>query len=316
MDEEHRKILEKQHNFVTGSHSAVKVCAWTKKSLKGMGGCYKQKFYGIRSHLCCQISPSVGYCPNKCIFCWRPMEYTNSDKINEKECDEPGEIIKNSILGQKRLISGLGGYEGLDKDKFKEAQEPAHFAISLTGEPFMYPKLGELIGGLHESGKSTFVVSNGMYPENLKRLGNMPTQLYISVDAPNKELFEEIDQPSIDNSWERLNDSLEIMRNMKGETRTSLRLTLIKDMNMTDVKGWSDIIRKSEPLFVEVKAYMFVGYSRLRLSIENMPRHFEVKEFAEMIADEVGYKIVDEKEDSRVVLLMKEDFPGRIMQFD
>ncbi len=316
MEKEHKKILEKQHNYITGEHSAVKVCTWTKKSLKGLGGCYKQKFYGIKSHLCCQISPSVGYCPNKCVFCWRPMEHTNSDEIGENNCDKPENIIKNSIYGQKVLLSGLGGYEGLDKQKFKEAQEPMHFAISLTGEPLMYPALDELIGRLHKLGKSTFVVSNGMYPEKLKGLRNFPTQVYISVDAPNRELFEKIVKPGIEESWEKLNESLELIKDMNNKTRTSLRLTLIKDLNMVDIKGWSNIIKKSKPLFVEVKAYMFVGYSRHRLSIENMPRHHEVTSFAEKIAKNSGYKIIDEKEESRVVLLMKEDFPGRIMRFD
>ncbi len=313
MDEEHKKTLEKQHNYITGNHSAVKVCTWTKKSLKGEGVCYKQKFYGIRSHLCCQMSPAVGFCPNKCVFCWRPMEYTNTNEIMEP--DEPKKVIENSIHGQKRLISGLGGYEGLDKEKFKEAQEPMHFAISLTGEPMMYPKIGDLMDYLHNMGKSTFLVSNGVFPERLKSLDVMPTQLYISVDAPTKEIYEKIVNPALDESWEKLMHTLEILSGLKDKTRTTLRLTLIKNMNMVNPGKWGDLIQKASPLFVEVKAYMFVGYSRQRLSIENMPRHFEIKEFAKEIAESCGYKIVDEKEESRVVLLMIEDFKGRIMEF-
>ncbi|MFW6013764.1 MAG: 4-demethylwyosine synthase TYW1 [Nanoarchaeota archaeon] len=314
MDEEHKRTLERQHNYITGNHSAVKVCTWTKKSLKGEGVCYKQKFYGIKSHRCCQMSPAVGFCPNKCVFCWRPMEYTNTDEI--KEPDEPEEVIENSVYGQKRLLTGLGGYEGLDKEKFREAQEPMHFAISLTGEPMMYPKLGELMNSLHKKGKSTFLVSNGVFPERLKSLKVMPTQLYISVDAPSRELYNEIVAPAIDDSWEKLMHTLEFISTLNNETRTTLRLTMIKNLNMTDAKGWGKLIQKASPLFVEVKAYMFVGYSRQRLSIENMPRHFEIKEFAQKIAESSGYKIIDEKEESRVVLLMKEDFKGRIMSYD
>lgn len=314
MDDEHKKILEKQHNYITGNHSAVKVCTWTKKSLKNQGVCYKEKFYGIRSHLCCQISPSVGYCPNKCIFCWRPMEYTQTKEITEP--DNPEDVIENSIKGQKTLISGLGGFEGLNREKFNDAQEPMHFAISLTGEPFMYPRLGELIKKLHSRGKTTFLVSNGMYPDKLRELEDMPTQLYISLDAPNEELFLEIDKPSLNTPWQKLKESLEVMASLKDKTRTTLRVTSIKNFNMTDIQGWAKLIKKANPTFIEVKAYMFVGYSRLRLTIENMPMHYEVKEFAERIANETGYKIVDEKEESRVVLLMKEDFEGRVMNFD
>lgn len=311
MDEEHKKILERQHNYITGSHSAVKVCAWTKKSLKGEGACYKQQFYGIKSHRCCQMSPSVGYCSNKCIFCWRPMEYTSIEKIREP--DEPEEVIENSIYGQKVLLSGLGGYPHLDKEKFKEAQEPMHFAISLSGEPMMYPWLGDLMDSLHKKGKTTFLVSNGVFPERLKSLEVMPTQLYISVDAPTRELYERIVNPALKDSWERLMHTLELLSSLYDKTRTTLRLTIIKNLNMTDAEKWGELIKKASPLFVEVKAYMFVGYSRQRLSIENMPRHFEIKEFAQKIADSCGYKIVDEKEESRVVLLMKEDFEGRVM---
>ncbi|MGM5482212.1 MAG: 4-demethylwyosine synthase TYW1 [Nanobdellota archaeon] len=314
MDGEHKRILEKQHNYITGNHGAVKICTWTKKSLKGEGVCYKEKFYGIRCHLCCQISPSVGYCPNKCIFCWRPMEYTDTNIMANP--DDPDTIIENSIKGQRVLLSGLGGYEGLDKGKFKKAQEPMHFAISLTGEPFMYPKLNELIDKLHQRGKTTFVVTNGMYPAAIKELYVKPTQFYLSLDAPDKESYEKIANPSLEDAWQRLNQSLELMSKIKDETRTTLRITMIKNLNMGNLQGWAKLINKANPTFIEVKAYMFVGYSRLRLDIENMPRHHEIAEFAQKLAEQIGYKVVDEKEESRVVLLMREDFDGRIMTFD
>jgi wyosine [tRNA(Phe)-imidazoG37] synthetase (radical SAM superfamily) len=36
-----------------------------------------------------------------------------------------------------------------------------------------------------------------------------------------------------------------------------------------------------------------------------MPLHEEIKEFAEKIANNIGFKVADEKRDSRVVLLKK-----------
>ena len=69
-------------------------------------------------------------------------------------------------------------------------------------------------------------------------------------------------------------------------------------------------------MFVEVKAYMWVGMSRERLEQHNMPLHEEVKQFALEIAKHSNYKIIDEHEPSRVVLLMKEDFEGRVMKFE
>ena len=56
--------------------------------------------------------------------------------------------------------------------------------------------------------------------------------------------------------------------------------------------------------------------SRERLEQANMPLHDEVKEFAKEICKYSGYKLIDEHEPSRVVLLMKEDFEGRVMKFE
>jgi tRNA wybutosine-synthesizing protein 1 len=305
-----KKLLEKQQYVFTGEHSAVKICTWTKKSLRDEDVCYKEKFYGIRSHLCCQMSPAIGFCHNRCIFCWRPIEFTVGMKI--KNGDNPIDIIEKSIAAQRKQLSGFGGNAKVNRKKLKEAQSPKHFAISLSGEPLIYPKLNKLIKELHKREISTFVVSNGMLPERLRRL-EPPTQLYVSVDAPNETLFRKIDQSCFNDGWKRLNKSLELLSKIK--TRTVLRITLIKGLNMADENGYAKLIKKSKAMFVEVKAYMFVGYSRQRLEIGNMPRHHEVKKFAQRIAKLSGYNIIDEKKESRVVLLAKRDYKKRIMRF-
>ena len=43
-----RKALTKEGYKIIGSHSAVKLCRWTKHQLRGRGGCYKHTFYGER----------------------------------------------------------------------------------------------------------------------------------------------------------------------------------------------------------------------------------------------------------------------------
>ncbi|MFQ5986189.1 MAG: 4-demethylwyosine synthase TYW1, partial [Thermoplasmata archaeon] len=50
------ELLEKQGYKLIGSHSGVKLCHWTKQSLKHDRGCYKQHFYGIDSHRCMQMT--------------------------------------------------------------------------------------------------------------------------------------------------------------------------------------------------------------------------------------------------------------------
>src|SRR3990167_5776570 len=68
--DEAKKILEKQGYRTIGKNSAIKICNWTRKSLRDEGVCYKQQFYNIKSHLCAQISCSLFNCQNKCIHCF------------------------------------------------------------------------------------------------------------------------------------------------------------------------------------------------------------------------------------------------------
>ena len=228
--------------------------------------------------------------------------------------DEPEEIIKKSILCQRKLLNGFFGNEKANRKKLNQAQEPMHFAISLTGEPTIYPKLGELISELHKLGKTTFLVTNGQFPNAIKSLKELPTQLYVSVSATNEQDFKKFNKSCFKDGWKRLNKTLELMPELK--TRTVIRITLIKGINMKDEKDYAGLIKKAGPMFVELKAYMFVGSSRKRLLESNMPLHEEVKEFAEKVAELSGYKIIDEKKESRVVLLAKQDYKDRIMRFD
>lgn len=313
LSKEFIRLLENQQYGFVGAHSAVKICAWTKKSILNRGVCYKEKFYGIRSHRCCQITPSIGFCQNRCEICWRPVEYTIGEKM-DFDVDEPKKIVEGSVKQQRKLLSGFGGNENADPKKLKEAQIPMHYAISLAGEPTIYPKLNELIQELHKEKKSTFVVTNGMLPETLQKI-EPPTQLYVSIDAPTEELLKKIDRSTLSDAWKRLNKSMEVLKELKKKTRTALRITLVKGKNMVYPEKYAELIKKAEPDFVEVKAYMWVGASQQRLAIENMPLHNEVVEFSKKIAKHAGMKIIDEQPESRVVLLMKEDTKGRIMKF-
>jgi tRNA wybutosine-synthesizing protein 1 len=74
---------------------------------------------------------------------------------------------------------------------------------------------------------------------------------------------------------------------------------------MGNVEGYAKLIEKVNPTYVEPKAYMHVGFSRLRLGYEGMPSHKEVREFAMQLASATGYRIIDESEESRVVLLSR-----------
>lgn len=294
-----QKVLEKQGYRFVGNHSACKICEWTRKSLVDEDFCYKQKFYGVQSHLCCQMTPSI-FCVNRCVFCWRDTSLTTKVKF-DKKVDEPKEIIEKCIGAQKKLLSGFGGNENTNIKKFKEAQDPKYFAISLTGEPTLYPKLDGLLSELKKQKRCSFLVTNGLFPKSLEKLEDLPVQLYVSVDAPNKKLYDQVDRPLMKDSWKRFNQTLELLPDLN--TRRVLRLTLVKDLNMTDVEGYARLIKKASPDFIEVKAYMFVGHSRLNLTLKNMPLHEEVMSFSKKVSEATGFDIINEKENSRVVLL-------------
>jgi tRNA wybutosine-synthesizing protein 1 len=240
------------------------------------------------------------------------------DSIPNEMLDDPKDIIDNSIIGQRKLLEGYGGYKDTDQKKFKASVDPMHFAISLTGEGTLYPKLAEFIKLLHKQKKTTFLVTNGLHTDALKRLEDedaLPTQLYVSLDAPDEKLFKKIDCPQVKDAWKSLMKTMDFLKEVNDKTRTAIRITAIKNMNMENEEGYAEIINRADPLFIEVKSYMWVGSSQKRLDIKNMPLHGETREFAERIGKLCGYKIIDEKTNSRVILLAKSDFPGRIMKF-
>ena len=304
-------LLKKQHYALVGNHSAVQVCMWTKRSLLGEDFCYKQKFYGINCHRCVQMSPAVAWCQHRCVFCWRAIEHTLGNKIKGK-VDEPKEIVDGCIKAQKKMLMGFGGNDKCDKIKLREAFYPKHFAISLAGEPTIYPELAELIKELDKRKITSFLVTNGMLPNVIQEVA--PTQLYVSVDAPNEKVYKKIDQPTT-GKWQNLMKTLELIPSLNKKTRTVLRLTLIRGLNMKNAEEYAKLIKKSSPKFVECKAYMAVGFSKKRLGLRYMPFHSEIKEFAKQIAKHSGYKIIDEKENSRVVLLAK-DSKNRFIKLD
>lgn len=294
--------LVKQHYKIVGRHSAVKLCHWLRKSIMGEGVCYKEKFYGISSHRCLQFTPCVEYCSHQCIYCWRNTEHTVSSPMTDY--DEPDFLVDEAIRMQKELLTGYGGIrERVDERKYLEAHHPNQAAISLAGEPTYYPMLQELLKEFHQRDFTTFLVSNGTNPHALEGLSEHPTQTYLSLDAPEKGEYERLCNPLVEDGWERLKKSLSILGEM--DSRTVARLTMIKGMNMEKPQGYADLISIAWPDYVEVKGFMFVGGSRLRMSMDNMPGQEEIRDFSLELADLLGYRLKDEMRESRVVLLSK-----------
>ena len=298
--EEIEKLEYSGYRFVgKNKHSAVKICHWTRQSLLNKGVCYKEKFYGIESHRCLQMSPAISVCQQKCEFCWR--DYSNNKNHWVGSCDDPGLIIDEAIKAQNKLLCGFFGNDNANKIKLEESKTPTNAAISLAGEPTLYPKINDLIDEFKKRNFTTFLVTNGQDPEKLKNLENEPYQLYLSLDAPDKKTYNEVCNPQINDGWLNLNKSLEIISSFS--TKTAIRVTCVKDKNMKSPKEYGKLIEKANPDYVEVKAYMCVGSSRDRLTLENMPTFKEVTDFASKIGEYCGRKIENDSEISRVVLL-------------
>ena len=298
--EEQAKLEYSGYRFVGQyGHAAAKICHWTRKSMVNEGVCYKEKFYGVKSHRCLQMSPAVPFCNQKCSFCWRDLSQTRIEW--EGEYDDPKTIIEGAIKAQNNLLCGFGGNKKVDRKKLEESKKPTNAAISLAGEPTLYPEIDELIAEFHRQDFTTFLVTNGMNWEKLGNLDNEPTQLYVSLDAPNEKVYKELCNPQINDAWNNLNKTLELMNSI--DSRTAIRITSVKDKNMFNTDEYAELINKANPTYVEVKAYMFVGSSRKRLTLDNMPSHQDVRDFAQEIADKTGRELTQEAEISRVVLL-------------
>lgn len=292
-----QSLLKKHGYHLAGTHSAVKTCLWLNKSIRNTGACYKSRFYGMTSHRCIQMTPTL-VCNHRCLHCWRAVEVPVEVP---PVWDSPQDIVKGVFNEHRRLISGYGGSEFMDKTRWKEAFSPKHVAISLSGEPTMYPYLPELIEEFHKNDLTTFVVTNGTIPDMVEKIE--PTQLYISLNAPDENTYEKACSP-IGNSWENIKQSLEILK--RPGTRTAIRITLTKGVNMVDPKGYARLIELARPDYVELKAYMHLGFSRKRLSQDNMPSHEEVLGFSKQVAQALEYRIADDSSGSRVVLLSKD----------
>jgi len=300
------RMLRRQKYHLVGSHSAVKRCRWLYESIVHNRTCYKQKFYGIKSHQCLQMTPSVLHCTMRCIFCWRAQSGDHDlrwDETRLPEWGDPEDIIEGCIREQKRILSGYKANSKADQKKCLEAVTPKHAAISLAGEPTLYPHLDGLIKGFHRRGFTTFLVSNGTVPETLSSLSEEPTQLYISVSAFDQKTFSQVCRPHVPDAWKKLNETLSLLPSFK--CPTVIRLTLARHLNLKHPELYAQLIRKANPTYMEPKAYMHVGFSRLRLGYSNTPTHPEIRDFAAQLAKEMSYNILDEAPESRVVLLSR-----------
>jgi len=282
--------------FSPTSSAALKPCLWCKRALTGGEMCYKHQFYGISSHRCVQMTPTLR-CNQRCLFCWRSFEH---EVTEEEECP-PQTILSGLRKLQKKALAGYNAVldNSVTEEKWKEALEPRHVAISLSGEPTLYKELPALIDLLNANNYTTFLVSNGTNPGMLLRC--RPYQQYVSLDSPDPVTYEKTCRPAGDAGyfWENIRESLSQL----SQKRSAVRITLVSGLNDINPAGYAKLLQDGGSSFVEVKGYMYLGYSRNRLQRNNMPDHDQVRAFAEKIASSCDYRVRDENPLSRVICM-------------
>ncbi|KAG6007530.1 hypothetical protein E4U21_005831 [Claviceps maximensis] len=306
--------LTKQGYSIVGSHSGVKICRWTKSALRGRGSCYKYSLYGINSHQCMETTPSLS-CSNKCVFCWR--HGTNPVGTTWRWVVDPPEMIFEGVKeGHYKKIKMLRGVPGVRAERYAEALRIRHCALSLVGEPIFYPHINEFLAMLHAERISSFLVCNAQHPDQLAALKAV-TQLYVSIDASNKDSLRKIDRPLHRDFWERFQKCLDILREKRFRHRTVFRLTLVKGFNVEDeAEGYAQLVERGLPCFVEVKGVTYCGTStssNAGLSMSNVPFYWEVCEFVKALEKRLKekglkYGIAAEHAHSCCILLASERF--------
>ncbi|KAM5179491.1 S-adenosyl-L-methionine-dependent tRNA 4-demethylwyosine synthase TYW1-like isoform 2-T2 [Mantella aurantiaca] len=300
-----RESLTKQGYRLIGSHSGVKLCRWTKSMLRGRGGCYKHTFYGIESHRCMETTPSLA-CANKCVFCWR--HHTNPVGTEWRwKMDQPEMILEQAIENHQNMIKQFKGVPGVKPDRFEEGMAVKHCALSLVGEPIMYPEINRLLRLLHQQNISSFLVTNAQFPEEIRSLEPV-TQLYVSVDASTKDSLKKIDRPLFKDFWQRFLDSLTALA--EKQQRTVYRLTLVKAWNVDELKAYADLVTIGKPDFIEVKGVTYCGESSAsNLTMANVPWHEEVVKFVQEMTDLLpDYEVSCEHEHSNCMLISHKKF--------
>ncbi len=324
LDNSHIKwLLKKQKYQLLGENceGAVKKCLYVHNSFRKNILCYKNT-YGIISHRCIQMTPvPPNLCSHNCIFCWRPQDKDFGQKETFLTWNKAGKphsiflrpkiIIEKSLQAQKKIISGYKPFSAYEK--WIEACSPTQVAISLAGEPLLYPWMPELVQEFTSQNFTTFLVTNGTVPEGLNNFlerNVFPTQTYVTVPAPNSSVYKNVCRPLIKNGWEAIKESLKLLK--KFDSRTVIRLTVGNNLNMSDPETYAELIKEVNPSFLEIKGIVHVGSAQKRIPRNVMPNHDEITYFSNKINENLGYRKVGEKKDSKVIILSSEKHPTLI----
>ena len=227
--------------------------------------------------------------------------YKLDDEIkNSLDSKEEIELLINRVLTTPNEIMSA----------HNEALYPNHAAISLDGEPLLFPKISDLVYEFRKKNMTTFIVTNGTLPDKISKMDSLPSQLYLTLPAPNEELYKKVCRPMIKNGWNKIQESLELLNSLS--TRTLVRLTAVKDLNLRRkfIDDYIRIIKKANPNFFEIKGFTLQAKALAidkRIKSEKPIQHyFPDFEFLNKIAKEFeqksGFPIIYRNKPSRDIL--------------
>ncbi|TFG29447.1 MAG: radical SAM protein [Promethearchaeota archaeon] len=191
--------------------------------------------------------------------------------------DEIEDLINRELTTPDEIMQAHG-----------EAMFPNHAAISLDGEPLLYPKMSDFIQEFKNRKMTTFVVTNSTLPNIINNLETLPSQLYFTLPAPNEKIYQKTCRPMIKEGWKRIMGSLELIESLS--CRTLVRLTAVKDLNIHEklIEDYIKIIEKTNPNFFEIKGFTLQAKALLikeRLkSNEPLQHYFPEYDYLEKIA--------------------------------
>jgi wyosine [tRNA(Phe)-imidazoG37] synthetase (radical SAM superfamily) len=188
-----------------------------------------------------------------------------------------------------------------------EALNPNHAAISLDGEPLLYPKMSGLVHEFRKRGMTTFIVTNSTMPEKIEQLDSLPSQFYFTLPAPNEEIYKRTCRPMVRDGWERIHKTFELVDSLS--TRTLIRLTAIKNLNLREefLDDYIKIVEEANPNFFEIKGFTLQAKAleiseRLKTQ-KPVKYYFPTYPYLEDIAEEFekrsGFPIIYRNERSR-----------------
>mgnify|MGYP006287904147 CR=1 FL=1 len=188
-----------------------------------------------------------------------------------------------------------------------EAIRPNHAAISLDGEPFLYPLISDLVKGFRNRDMTTFIVTNGTLPKRIEQMEHYPSQLYVSLPASNEKLYKKICRPKIRNGWNKIMNTMELLETLP--RRTLVRLTAVKNLNIKEknIEEFANIVDQANPNFFEIKGFTLQAKAlriNKRLKSEQAVNYFypdfdELKEFAKKFEEVSNFPLIYTNKDSR-----------------